>query len=141
MVLILCIGGIGFSSIEGIRDIDRRKKSKSGAVRMGLLRELMRTRSKAGLRELKDFLDDGEAMIRRKAIEGVGGFGYEEGVNWVIKRLRVEKNDRVKKAGIISLGKLKDERARWILKSYLNDKNFIIRIYAKKSLKILDQQK
>ncbi|MDH5680920.1 MAG: HEAT repeat domain-containing protein [Spirochaetota bacterium] len=147
-ILVLLTLGLttGLSAKYDIKEIERsvayhsgRLKSSNTAVRLSAVRNLGKIPHKLAVYPLIKALNDKNVMIRIRVIRALANLNYIQAVKPIIRRLKVEKEDYVIREALIALGKLKDERARTVLKRYLTHNNLGIRLQAKKSLAMLDQ--
>ena len=124
------------------REVDTLKSqliSSNIAVKISAVQKLSRINHKLAAIAIITVLNDNNSMVRMYACRGLGEVNYEVAVSPLIRRLQIEKDLFVLKEGIIALGKLRDERGRWILRSFLKHSSLILRIEAKKSIKELDK--
>ena len=125
---------------QAILALEQKLKAKDPATRSFALRRLLKIKNRRTLKILLSLLKDPNEWIRKKAMQGLGDFGYQEAAKHIMHHLKTEtQTPFIEKEALISLGKLKQESSRYLLKQYAKHRNFMLRLYAKKSLVQLDQ--
>lgn len=124
-------------------DIERefqRLKSSNGAVRLSAIKSLAKIPHKKAVKPLVYALSDRSSFMRRLASQALAKLKYREAVEPLIRRLKVEKELFVQREFILALGKLGDEKARWVIRRFLKHSSTTLKIAAQKSWKMLDKK-
>ncbi len=146
LCLCLCLSliSIAVEAKYNVRQIERavealtkQLKSSNSSIRLSAVKKLTRIDHRKAVKPLIYALNDANSFVRIYACRGLGDLKYYKAVNPLIRRLKMEKELFVQREAIIALGKLGDERARWVLKKFTKNHNLTLKIEAEKALKKL----
>ncbi len=134
------VGGYNKRLIEQeVELLSKRLKSSNGAIRYSAVRRLSQINSRKAVKPLLYALNDQRPIIRRLSCIALAKLKYYKSVNPLIRLVKREKTYYVLKEGILALGQIGDERARFVIQRFLKSSNLSLRLSAKKALKMLDK--
>lgn len=146
VILLITFQTFTFAKYD-LKKIERQVKyyseqinDKNPATRLDAVNKLAELLHKKTILPLSKALNDPNVFVRKNAIKALGNLPYRDTAPYVINRLKKEKNLFVLREGVISLGKLKDQRGKYYLEKLTKHKSLLIRNEAKAALTQLSQK-